>query len=329
MKNFSLIQAGRALARGISNYRRNRPLCVSFEVTLSCNANCRHCDVGGIRKGEDRLEPLEYARLASLLRPPVVQISGGEPLLREDVVEIIRAIKLPNGLPYIIFVTNGALLNEDKYLELKRAGINQFSVSLDFPDERHDEFRRFRGLYAHLEKTIPRLAELGYHDIVLNSAITRDNLKCLLALAQRAQQWKVSISYSAYSMLRTGCKDHFIFADEELGYLLKSIGDLITLKRENGGVVNSELTLNNTYEFFKKGFLPNCGAGKRFLVVMPDGHLNPCAHHRKRYSTQQQMIEEFSNQNTCGGCYVSIRAYTDQSIWNLLTDSVSAFMRRK
>lgn len=329
MKKFSLIQAGRVLARGIGNYKRGRLLCVSFEVTLSCNANCRHCDVGGIRKGEVRLEPREYAKLVSLLSPPVVQISGGEPLLRDDVVEIVRAIKLPNGLPYIIFVTNGALLDESKYVELKQAGVNQFSVSLDFPDKRHDDFRRFRGLYAHLEKVIPRLAGLGYDDIVLNTAITRDNLKCLLTLAQRARQWGVFISYSAYSMLRTGSREHFIFADEELGFLRKSIGDLIALKREDGRVVNSEFTLRNTYEFFKNGFIPNCGAGKRFLVVMPDGYLNPCAHHRQRYSTPQQMIEEFSNQNTCGGCYVSIRAYTDQSIWNLLRGSVSAFMRKR
>ena len=69
MKNLSLIQAGRALARGINNYRRHRPLCVSFEVTLSCNANCRHCDNGGLKENESQIEPGEYARLTSLLRP--------------------------------------------------------------------------------------------------------------------------------------------------------------------------------------------------------------------------------------------------------------------
>lgn len=329
MKGLSLSQASRIFARGMNNYRTNRPLCVSFEVTLSCNANCRHCDVGGIRKEEKQLEPREYSELVTLLNSPVVQISGGEPLLREDVVEIVRAVKQPDGLPYIILVTNGSLLNEGKYLELKRSGVNQFSVSLDFPDERHDEFRRFAGLYSHLEQTIPRLAELGYADIVLNCAITKDNLRYLLALARKAQEWNVMVSYSAYTILRTGCKDHFIFADQDLEILRQNIADVIKLKRKDGRVVNSESVLQNTYRFFKNGSIPNCGAGKRFLVVMPDGSLNPCAHHRIKYSTRKQMLEEFSSQNKCASCYVSIRAYSDQSLWNLLQDGVSALMRNK
>ncbi len=329
MERFSLTKAGRIFSRGITNYRTKRPLCVSYEVTLSCNANCRHCDIGGIRKGEDRLEPREYADLTLLLNPPVVQISGGEPLLREDVVEIVRAVKQTNGLPYIIFVTNGSLLGEDNYLELKQAGVDQFSVSLDFPDDRHDEFRRFSGLYDHLNRTLPRLADLGYGDIVLNSAITKDNLGDLLALAENALRWKVSISYSAYTILRTGCKDHFIFSQKDLQILRQHIRDIIRLRKESGRVVNSEYTLWNTYKFFKNGSISNCGAGRRFLVVMPDGTLNPCAHHRKAYRTQRQILEEFSKNNECGECYVGIRAYTDQSLWSLLRNNMSVFMRSR
>lgn len=328
MKKLSFVEASRLFIRGIHNYGAKRPLCVSFEVTLSCNANCRHCDNGGLIEDENRIEPKEYARLTALLRPPVVQISGGEPLLREDVVEIVRAVKQPSGFPYIIFVTNGFLLNESNYLELKRAGVNQFSVSLDFPDERHDEFRRLTGLYSHLDQTIPHLADLGYDDIILNSAITRDNVKCLLDLVQNARRWKVSISYSAYTSLRTGCKDHFIFAQEDLETLRRSILDLEKLKKENGQVVNSVYILRSTYQYFKNGSISNCGAGKRFLVVMPDGSFNPCAHYRKKYSTRQQVLEEFSKHNECGGCYVGIRAYTDQSFWNLLKDNVSALKRK-
>ena len=115
MKDFSLIEASRIFVRGINNYGINKPLCVSFEVTLSCNANCRHCDNGGIIGGEERLGPEGYAHLYSLLNSPVIQISGGEPMLREDVTEIIRALKQSNGLPYIVFVTNAFLLNEGNY----------------------------------------------------------------------------------------------------------------------------------------------------------------------------------------------------------------------
>lgn len=324
MKNVSLVEKIRFLRRGINNYMINKPLVVSFEVTLSCNANCRHCDCGGIKKGEIRLEPEKYGDLASYLNPPVVQISGGEPLLRENVIDIIRAIKKPNGLPFMIFVTNGSLLNRKKYLQLRKAGVDQFSVSLDFPDERHDEFRRLPGLYSHLEETIPDLAEFGYDDIVLNSAITRDNLRDLLPLAEKAAEWEVSMSYSAYSILRIGDKSLFITSKEDLRLLQQTIGDLIKLRREGLRIVNPESMLWKIYEFFKQGFIPNCKAGLRFLVVMPDGYLTPCSHHRKRYLTQERMIEEFSKNNKCGGCYVAIRGYTEISYWALLKENLSS-----
>ncbi len=123
----------------------------------------------------------------------MVQISGGEPLLRKDIVDVVKAIKQSKGVPYLIFVTNETLLNEDVCLQLHEAGVNQLSVSLDFPDERHDEFRRQPGLYKHLERTIPKLASFSHRDIILNTAITKANLKDILPLAQKAMNWDVFI----------------------------------------------------------------------------------------------------------------------------------------
>ena len=162
------------IARGTWSFCINRPLVVSFELTHSCTANCRHCDKGGMKPDPPGLLRAEdYAELRSLLKPMAVQLSGGEPLLRGDLAEIVRAVKEPNGLPYTILVTNGRLLTEEKYLALRPLGINQFSISLDFPDSRHDDFRRSPGLYAHLEKLVPALARHGYDDVALNTAITR------------------------------------------------------------------------------------------------------------------------------------------------------------
>jgi len=45
---------------------------------------------------------------------------------------------------------------------LRAAGVDQFSVSLDFPDERHDEFRLHPGLFKHLSEIVPRLARLPF-----------------------------------------------------------------------------------------------------------------------------------------------------------------------
>ncbi len=312
------------IARGTWSFCTNRPLVVSFELTHSCTANCKHCDKGGMKPDPAGLLRAEdYSELRSTLKPMVVQLSGGEPLLRRDLEEIIRAVKEPSGLPYTILVTNGRLLTEEKYLALRPLGINQISISLDFPDSRHDEFRRSPGLYAHLEKLVPVLARHGYDDVALNTAITRENLPALVENYERAKQWGVSISYSAYTPLRTGSMDHYIQSAEDLALLRKTLDQLLELKSKNGRIANSPWTLSGIHDFFRDGTVPGCNAGKRFMVVTPTGGLRPCSMFENEYTSQKAMLREFVPTNHCGGCYVSIRSYLDAGFWTLLKDNVS------
>jgi len=312
MANISLLQGIGLVTRGIRSYITKRPIVVSYEITLSCNCNCRHCDLGGFIKNEKQIKPEEYGALTQRLKPLAAQISGGEPLLRKDIADIVKAIKQA-GVKYAILVTNGVLLNESNYLQLREAGVDQFSVSLDFPDERHDEFRRHPGLYKRLEQTLPRLAKFGFRDIILNTAITKANLKEILPLAKKASDWGVDISYSAYTALRTKNEDYCLDNGEDLGILRQSINELIMLKKQDTHLANPELTLRDTLKFFEQGYMPNCQAGIRFLVVMPDGSLVPCSLHRSKYTTRKEMIEKFSRTNRCGNCYVAIRSYSEMS----------------
>ena len=313
MANISLLQGIKIATKEIHNYITDRPIVVSYEVTFSCNCNCRHCDLGGLIKDEKQIKPEEYGDLTQRLKPLAAQISGGEPLLRKDIAAIVKAIK-QSGVQYLILVTNGVLLNESNYLQLREAGVNQFSVSLDFPDERHDEFRRRPGLYKRLEQSLPRLAKLGFRDIILNTAITKANVREILPLTKKATEWGVDISYSAYTALRTGNKDYCLNNGEDLEILRQAINELVILKKQGIHLINPELTLRDTLIFFEQGYMPNCKAGIRFLVVMPDGSLVPCSLHRSKYATQKEMIEDFSRTNRCGSCYVAIRSYSEMSL---------------
>jgi len=330
VKAIPFVRAARMIGRGTWSFLTDRPLVVSFEVTHSCVANCKHCDKGGIKpEPEGLMQPEDYRRLRGQLRPMAVQLSGGEPLLREDLEEIVQAVKEPSGLPYTILVTNARLLTEEKYLKLRRLGVNQFSISMDFPDERHDDFRRLPGLFANLEKLVPQLARHGHDDVVLNTAITRENLPVLRANYDRAKAWNVGISYSAYTPLRTGSMEHYISGEEDLALLRKTLDELLELKAKNGRITNSPWTLSGIYDFFKKGFIPGCNAGRRFLVVKPDGGLRPCSMFDPTYPSPQAILDEFVANNTCGGCYVSIRAYLDASFWTLLKDNVKTHVLQR
>jgi MoaA/NifB/PqqE/SkfB family radical SAM enzyme len=331
LRKVPLADSLRIIGRGSRNWLADRPIVVSFEVTDACTCWCKHCDHGGPRDESRNLKPADYRRYMEALHPCVVQVSGGEPLMRGDVVEIVRGIKNGSTLPYTILVSNWSLMTEEKYLALRAAGIDQFSVSLDFPDRRHDDFRVYPGLYSHLEDLIPRLAKLGHDDIVLNSCITTENLGEIEAIADKAREWGVNLCYSAYSARRTGCRDYFPGSPEQLAELNARL-DRVELRRDaSNWIVNSPSTLEATRKYFANGGTPGCKAGLRFLVVTADGALQPCSMQFQRYRLEERakMIAGFTATNQCDECYVSIRSYLDKSFPKLLWENVSGFLSIK
>jgi MoaA/NifB/PqqE/SkfB family radical SAM enzyme len=321
----------RIIGRGSVNWPVGRPIVVSFEVTDSCTCVCKHCDHGGPRDDSRNLKPADYRRYMEALRPCVVQVSGGEPLLREDVVEIVRTIKSGSDLPYLILVSNWTHMTEQKYVELRAAGIDQFSVSLDFPDQRHDEFRGYPGLYSHLEALVPRLAKLGHDDIVLNSCIHAENVAEINRLADKAREWGVNLCYSAYSARRTGCREYSLNSPEQLATLNSQLDRVEARRDDTNWLLNAPSTLAATRRFFETGAAPGCKAGHRFLVVTSDGWLQPCSMVFKKYRLEDRalMAKEFTRTNTCDECYVSIRSYLDKSFPQLLWENVSGFLSVK
>jgi len=328
LRKVPLVPSLRLIGRGSLNWLAERPIVVSFEVTDSCTCWCRHCDHGGPRDDSRNLQPDDYPRYMEALRPCVVQVSGGEPLMRDDIVEIVRAIKSGPRPPYAILVSNWSLMTESKYLALRGAGIDQFSVSLDFPDERHDDFRGFPGLYGELSELVPRLAKYGYDDIVLNSCITSANLDEIPAIADRAREWGVNLCYSAYSARRTGCREYLPAAPEQLVRINAHLDAVEARRDETNWIVNSTSTLDATRRYFAEGGAPGCKAGLRFLVVTADGALQPCSMQFQRYrlDERERMIREFTATNGCGDCYVSIRSYLDKSFPRLLWENASKFL---
>jgi len=328
MKRLPLATSLQIIARGTANWVARRPIVVSFEVTDSCTCWCRHCDHGGPRDQSKDLQPADYRRYMAALKPCVVQLSGGEPLLRPDIVEVARSIKGGRRVPYLILVSNWSEMTAEKYLALRAAGVNQFSVSLDFPDERHDDFRQLDGLYRHLETIVPRLARLGHDDIVLNTCITSWNVDQVNRAADKAREWGVNISFSAYSPRRINDRRYFIETPRQLEVLRRELDGI--KRRMNGThwIANSCTTLDATRQYFENGGMPNCKSGLRFLVVTSDGALQPCSMQFQRYALEDRarMAREFTATNTCDQCYVSIRSYLDKPFLQLLRENVGAFL---
>lgn len=307
-------------SRGTKNYFQKRPFCVSFEVTYRCNARCRHCHLGGPVE-EERAAPRKYAEICSQIRPVVAQVSGGEPLLRKDLEQIITSLKSPNKAPYVIVTTNGTLLTEEKYRSLRQAGVDEFSLSFDFPDERHDEFRKVPGLFRHIKNLLEKNTSNNDKAITLSCVIQKKNFRDLIRMAHLAREWNVKMNFSTYTWLRTNNKDYLI-PPEEIADFESVIKELLDFKKKHKTVVTSPFVFRKMVDFFKYHTLNNCRAGERFLVVNPDGTLSPCGLIIRDYTSQEEIIKNFLKDNTCGECYTSIRANTERPARYLISDNL-------
>ncbi len=108
--------------RGIHNYITKRPLAVGYEVTLSCDLNRRHCELRGIIEAEKQIKREVYGDLTGRLSPGAAVFCGGKPLLRQQIVAIVKAVRQADDTPYLTLVTNGVLPSESDYLQLLKLG---------------------------------------------------------------------------------------------------------------------------------------------------------------------------------------------------------------
>lgn len=309
--------------RGAKNYFQKKPFCVSFEVTYRCNARCGHCHLGDPIPNEKRATPEEFGKICRELRPVVAQVSGGEPLLRKDIEDIIRALRVPGKDPFIVLTTNAALLTLEKYKSLREAGVDEFSISFDYPDERHDDFRTIPGLFKKIEKLLEGVQDIQDKGITLACVVHRQNFRDLIKAAEFAKKWNVGINFSSYTWLRTQRKNDFMITKEEMPEFKEKIKELLEFKKKHGTIFTSEYVFERMIQWFENQEADGCMAGERFAICGPDGTLSPCGLVLKNYNTHDEMLEKFTKNNTCKSCFTSIRVNSEKTPMRLIKDNLS------
>jgi len=154
---------------------------VAWELTRSCNLACTHCRASAERgpyPGELTAEEVKRVidEIASISKPVII-MTGGEPLLRNDIFDLAR-YGTDKGLR-MVMATNGTLITEETVKEMKASGIQRISISLDGPDpETHDAFRKVRGSFEGSLQGI-EFAKRGGLEFQINTTITQANLRFL------------------------------------------------------------------------------------------------------------------------------------------------------
>ncbi len=88
---------------------RRMPVLVHFEVTLRCNARCGFCDYWKTDASEKERELKSYADAAKFFNPMLVCFTGGEPLLRRDLEDLVAGVDRAISWKYMTLITHGGM----------------------------------------------------------------------------------------------------------------------------------------------------------------------------------------------------------------------------
>jgi MoaA/NifB/PqqE/SkfB family radical SAM enzyme len=167
------------------------PFQVLVQVTNRCNLTCSFCDFwpNGAHPREE-LTTDDFRRLADQLAELgtfLISIEGGEPFVRKDLVEIVRAF----GKHHVpLLYTNGWYATEENVKALFEAGLAQVGVSIDYPEaERHDAKRGLKGCTERAWKAVDlfrKHAPHGNRQVHVMTVLMHDNQHAMEALLQQS-----------------------------------------------------------------------------------------------------------------------------------------------
>lgn len=149
---------------------------IRFSVTSECNYKCLYCDKEGFLPKTNELSLTEITKLcrllAEILKVTRIKFTGGEPLCREDIIQIIKNVYDLYLYKDISLTTNGFYLNA-KAEDLYNAGLNRINVSLcSLKPEIYNKINRSDSLKKIL-KGLDRAKEVGLNPIKLNYVILK------------------------------------------------------------------------------------------------------------------------------------------------------------
>ena len=274
----------------------NRPYVVSWNLTYRCNLACEHCylDAGGTplvdtQNFADRSELgteecfKVIDEIAAFAPECLTILTGGEPLLRRDILEIIR--RAAERELWVVVGTNGVRITENLARRLAEAGVRGLSLSLDALDpDRHDRFRNVRGAWRNTVEGAEILNRTGLPFIVQTTAGSH-NLGELDAIADFAHDRLAAKVWNLYFLVPTG-RGQFVSDitpaqyDDVLASLYR-----IQRKYDRRMLVNAKCAPHYIKTMLKNGRSPartysggagGCPAGTHYMGIRPNGDVTPC-----------------------------------------------------
>lgn len=264
-----------------------------WECTLRCNLNCRHCGSDCKTTSLHPDMPAEdFLQVVDSLTPHVnphevmIVITGGEPLLRKDLVDVGQSLHA-RGYPWGI-VTNGWLLDEARLHALLDAGMMSLTISLDGLEEDHDWMRGREGSFVRTWNAIRLLCRTQGLTWDIDTCVNRRNYPQLESIRQEllsigVKRWRL---LTIFPMGRAKEDSEMILNDTEFLGLMEYIKhQRISYRKGQTPMLcyyGCEGFLGE-YEGEVRSHFFDCEAGISVASVLIDGSISACTSIRSDY----------------------------------------------
>lgn len=259
------------------------PYLVSWNLTGRCNLLCPHCYIdshsqGYIKGSELNTSEAKFVidELSYLNTHLILILSGGEPMLREDIFEIVRYASEAGFIT--VLGSNGTLLTEENLRLLKEAGLKGVGISVDSMDKGYND--SFRGLDGAWELSIAALRkakEIGM-ETQMDVTVTDRNLHEIEDIVNLG----VSLSVKAVNFFFLVCTGRAMKTDISDYNYESALKRIVRVSFSEKRVMVKARCAPHVYRFlYEEGFdIPDgtrgCLAGRHYMRIDPEGNVTPC-----------------------------------------------------
>ena len=255
---------------------------VSWNTTNACNMYCDHCYRDAGCKAEEELSTAEAKTLLEQIARAGFKImifSGGEPLMRPDIVELVAYAASLGLRP--VFGTNGTLITLEMAQKLKAAGAMGMGISLDSMDrEKHNKFRKFPGAWEGAVQGMRNCRAAGL-PFQIHTTVMEWNNHELEALTDFAVA-EGAVAHHFFFLVPTGRAKTI----EAESLRAEAYEDTLTRIMKKQQEVEIELKPTCAPQFLriaaqmglKTRFRRGCLAGTAYCIISPRGKVQPCAY---------------------------------------------------
>ena len=253
---------------------------ISWNTTQACNINCIHCYRDAGTKRDDELSTAEGKKLLTEIARAgfkIMILSGGEPLLRPDIYELISHARDVGMRPVI--GTNGTLITEQVAIDLKKAGLAVAGISIDSLDRStHDHFRGCTGAWEQTAAGIEACRAAGLK-FQIHTTVTSYNEHEITAITDMAVEVG-AIAHHIFFLVPTGRGKDI----EETTLKTAQYEAMLERILDKQAEVPIEIKPTCAPQFMriaaqrgiKMRYSKGCLAGTTYCVILPNGDVQPC-----------------------------------------------------